>query len=92
MASRRNAVWYGITATIAIAILAKGEEGILLSWSLHCPHGENALDCIDQPESKQVIKRNPFTVSEDGTLDDIEPHEGDFPILLDPGWKGCHGR
>lgn len=44
------------------------------------------FDYIDQSDAEQSIKRNLFTVSEDGTLNDIEPHKGDFPILLDPGW------
>lgn len=66
--------------------LSKGQENILLFWGSYCPHCENVFDYIDQSDAEQSIKRNLFTVSEDGTLNDIEPHKGDFPILLDPGW------
>lgn len=67
--------------------LAHDEENILLFWGSFCPHCENIFDYIEQSDAEQTIKRNLFTVSEDGTLAGTETHKGEFPILIDIGWR-----
>ncbi|MFR2587220.1 MAG: TlpA family protein disulfide reductase [Adlercreutzia equolifaciens] len=50
---------------------------------LMVPHCESLIERIDQLDSADAIKKNLFTVAEDESLDDVEGHEGDFPIYLD---------
>ncbi len=67
--------------------LAHDKENILLFWASSCPHCENVFDYIGQSAAEQAIKRNLFTVSEDGTIAGAKTHEGEFPILIDIGWR-----
>lgn len=67
--------------------LADDKENILLFWDSFCPHCENVFDYIEQSDAEQAIKRNLFTVSEDGTIAGAQAHEGEFPILVDIGWR-----
>lgn len=63
--------------------LHEGQENVLIFWGSWCPHCESLLEDMQELDGYEALSKNLFTVAEDTSLVDIEPHRGQFPIYLD---------